>query len=158
MPEARVIWDEVAFRAWLHETSASPQRALYTLAVRVTVGMKARCPVSKVSPVYATGGATVPGGQRNAGDFPLRPSGTLRKSVVRVKQPDGSWLIGSPRPEAVWTNDGTPPHVIRSTGSWPLRSRVTGQIFGRIVHHPGTRGTHWIERSLEEISGVSVHA
>lgn len=51
----------------------------------------------------------------------------------------------------VWTGDlgagidywatveyGSRPHIIRSKGPWPLRNRETGQVFGRVVHHPGT--------------------
>jgi hypothetical protein len=33
---------------------------------------------------------------------------------------------------------GSRPHIIRSHGPWPLRNRETGQVFGRVVHHPGT--------------------
>lgn len=33
---------------------------------------------------------------------------------------------------------GTGPHVIRSHGPYPLRNAETGQVFGPVVHHPGT--------------------
>jgi len=36
------------------------------------------------------------------------------------------------------TEYGSKPHIIRSTGSWPLRNRETGQTFGSSVRHPGT--------------------
>lgn len=36
------------------------------------------------------------------------------------------------------TEYGSEPHIIRSTGNWSLRNRETGQVFGRLVHHPGT--------------------
>lgn len=36
------------------------------------------------------------------------------------------------------TEYGSRPHLIVSHGSWPLRDRATGQVFGRVVHHPGT--------------------
>jgi hypothetical protein len=158
MPVAKVIWDGSMFDAWVKDSAASPQRALYYAAVRVTVAMKAMAPVSKVANVYATGGATVPGGSRFAGDFPLRPSGYLRKSIVRVKEPGtGDWLIGPTAPYADYVNSGTGPHIINSTGPWSLRSRVTGAYFGRTVHHPGTRAVHFVERSLSAISGASVH-
>jgi hypothetical protein len=88
--------------------------------------------------VYATKGATVPGGRRFAGDFPLRPSGFLRSSCRRVREADGGYIIGPTAPYALWVNNGTPPHVIESTGPWPLRNRATGQVFGWVVHRPGT--------------------
>jgi hypothetical protein len=157
MPATKVVWDEVAFAEWVRNAAGSPQRAVYMMAVRITVAMKAAIPVSKVQPVYATGGATVPGGTRYAGDFPLRPSGYLRKSVRRYREPGGDWIIGPTAEYAAFVNDGTPPHEIRSTGSWPLRNRATGQVFGPKVHHPGTRGVHYLERSLDAIGGVTVH-
>lgn len=33
---------------------------------------------------------------------------------------------------------GSRPHVIRSKGRWPLRDKETGDVFGRVVNHPGT--------------------
>lgn len=33
---------------------------------------------------------------------------------------------------------GSAPHIIESHGDYPLRNRETGQVFGRVVHHPGT--------------------
>lgn len=32
---------------------------------------------------------------------------------------------------------GSRPHVIESHGDYPLRNAKTGQVFGRVVHHPG---------------------
>lgn len=156
MPLAEIIWDEAAFNAWTRSPVTSPGRAMYQAAVRVTVAMKAAIPVSKVQPVYATKGAVVPGGSRFAGDFPLTPSGFLRKSVKRVHEPDGSWVIGPTAKYAGYVQYGTPPHVIRSTGSWPLRSRITGQVFGPVVHHPGTAAVHYLERSLEALAGLRI--
>lgn len=62
------------------------------------------------------------------------------------KDHDGRALHGK-----VWTGDigrgidywasveyGSRPHIIRSHGNYPLRNRETGQVFGRVVHHPGT--------------------
>ena len=37
-----------------------------------------------------------------------------------------------------WVEYGTPPHEIVSHGSWPLRNRETGDVFGPVVWHPGT--------------------
>jgi len=36
------------------------------------------------------------------------------------------------------TEYGSDPHVIESRGKWPLRNKETGQVFGRVVNHPGT--------------------
>ncbi len=36
------------------------------------------------------------------------------------------------------TEYGSGAHTIESTGTWPLRNRETGEVFGRKVRHPGT--------------------
>jgi hypothetical protein len=43
---------------------------------------------------------------------------------------------------------GSRPHIIRSTGPWPLRNRETGQVFGRVVHHPGTPAQPFIRPAV----------
>jgi len=36
------------------------------------------------------------------------------------------------------TEYGSRAHRIESHGPWPLRNKETGQVFGRVVNHPGT--------------------
>lgn len=60
-------------------------------------------------------------------------SGELRSTIMAV----GSTVrVGTDYWASV--EYGSRPHIIRSTGAWPLRNRETGQVFGREVHHPGT--------------------
>lgn len=139
------------------ETNHAIAALLDHVAGILTVGQKRRCPVSPVFPVYASGGATVPGGTRYAGDFPLRPSGYLRSSIHAFRVNGGDILIGPTASYGAYVNDGTPPHLIESTGDWPLRNRATGQVFGRVVHHPGTRGVHFVEDSLDDVRGAVFH-
>ena len=123
------------------------------LSGKVLQEMKARRPVSPVQPVYATKGRTVAGGRRLAGDFPLRPSGFLRSSCRRVREPDGRYIIGPTADYALYVNNGTGPHVITSHGPWSLRNRATGQVFGRVVHRPSTAPQPFIVESLQAIAG-----
>ena len=155
--EVRIVFDQGAITL-LARDDANVAAAMEYLSGVVLLEMKARAPVSPVQPVYATKGATVPGGRRFAGDFPLRPSGFLRSSCRRVREADGGYIIGPTAPYALWVNNGTPPHVIESTGPWPLRNRATGQVFGRIVHHPGTSPQPFIVESLQAIAGAVVSA
>lgn len=91
-----------------------------------------------------------------------RPPGYARNRIRTDRGTDAQgrhWDIGS----TATTPDGTSypaildlgsrPHVIESRGPWPLRNRRTGQVFGRRVHHPGTRATHWCRGSLEILRG-----
>lgn len=42
---------------------------------------------------------------------------------------------------------GTKPHLIESHGKWPLRSDE-GEVFGRIVHHPGSHKAPFLTTGL----------
>jgi len=152
--EVTIVWDEAAVTAWVRNPTASPALALDRAASKVLQEMKRRCPVSKVQPVYASGGATVKGGSRFAGDFPLQPSGYLRRSCRKQLEPDGSQIIGPTASYGIYVNNGTPAHSIDSTGTWPLRNRATGQVFGPHVNHPGTKPQPFIVESLSVLSGL----
>jgi len=41
---------------------------------------------------------------------------------------------------------GTPPHIIRAVNARVLANTQTGQIFGTVVHHPGTKSNPFMER------------
>lgn len=46
------------------------------------------------------------------------------------------------------TEYGSRPHLIVSHGTWPLRNRTTGDVFGRVVHHPGTPAQPFMRPAL----------
>lgn len=48
---------------------------------------------------------------------------------------------------------GTDPHEIRSKGDYSLRNRKTGQVFGRVVQHPGTQPYPWCRAALQDLVG-----
>lgn len=60
-------------------------------------------------------------------------------------------VIRSTHPATVFVNEGTRPHIIRSKGSWPLRNVSSGQVFGPVVHHPGTKANPFLTRAMEEV-------
>jgi hypothetical protein len=155
--DVRVVIDDAQVRALCSADNPAIAAIMDHAAAVINNGQKVRCPVSRVYPVYASGGATVAGGRRLAGDFPLRPSGYLRSSIRSIRQPDGAIWIGPTADYGGYVNDGTVPHVIESSGPWPLRNRATGQVFGRVVHHPGTRAVHFVEDSLHDIDGAVYH-
>lgn len=63
-------------------------------------------------------------------------------------EPISSYEIVVAVPYAGFVSRGTAPHVIRSRGPWPLRNRATGQVFGPVVNHPGTRPNDYLQRAL----------
>lgn len=92
--------------------------------------------------------------------FAPKKTGRLARSIrVRARGSGGSFAsLGGTNictyevvvavPYAGYVTNGTAPHVIRSTGPWPLRNRETGQVFGPIVHHPGTKPNDYLQRAL----------
>lgn len=49
-------------------------------------------------------------------------------------------------------HDGTPPHEIRPNRRKVLRFIWHGRVvYARRVHHPGTRGTHFLTRALDAV-------
>jgi hypothetical protein len=175
MAVVTVVWNEQALKM-LPLTDPRVIAGMDRLAARAVTTMKALTPVSPVFPVYAqpipvgrsTGpvfqgrGLARPKGpdrsrRRLLGDLPLNVSGRLRQSTRAARRPDGSIIIGPTFSYAPYVNDGTVPHVITSHGPWPLRNRATGQVFGRMVHHPGTRAVHFVERTAESLDGVVIH-
>jgi hypothetical protein len=49
---------------------------------------------------------------------------------------------------------GTRPHAITSHGSWPLRNKETGAVFGRRVWHPGTPAQPFMRPALMRARGL----
>jgi hypothetical protein len=151
--EIRITWDDAAVRAECANTSSALGRALETMAGHLQSEMKLRCPVSPA-------GRSESGGGR----WPARSSGTLRASIEKFHQPDGSWLVGptdkTPSGEYLGAliENGTPAHSIDSTGPWPLRNPDTGAVFGPHVDHPGTRPQPFIRPAAESMQGYRITA
>jgi hypothetical protein len=49
---------------------------------------------------------------------------------------------------APFVNNGTAPHIIRAKNSRVLANKATGQVFGPVVHHPGTKANPFMSRIL----------
>ena len=47
---------------------------------------------------------------------------------------------------APYVEFGTGPHIIRAVNKRTLANTETGQIFGPVVHHPGTKANPFMER------------
>jgi hypothetical protein len=79
-------------------------------------------------------------------------TGALRESVEHHME--GRSLIVSAsggrdgQTYALYVEMGTRPHVIRAHGDYSLRNRETGQGFGPVVHHPGTRPQPFLRPAL----------
>jgi hypothetical protein len=151
--EVHVVWDDAAAKLFCEVDGGSVAHAMSRLADGLVLSMKYHCPVYTGPPR-----GPVPGHPRQV----ARRSGTLRSSIRKFRQPDGSYLIGPTDVTASgellgpMIEDGTPPHDIDSTGPWPLYSAATNTYFGRHVHHPGTRPHPFIAPAAAELNGVTL--
>jgi HK97 gp10 family phage protein len=54
---------------------------------------------------------------------------------------------------AVFVHEGTKAHIIRPVNKKVLANRRTGQFFGRLVHHPGTKPQPFLKQAVEAAKG-----
>lgn len=54
---------------------------------------------------------------------------------------------------ALFVHEGTRPHVITVVRRRVLANKKTGQIFGRVVHHPGSKPNRFLPRIIERGQG-----
>lgn len=136
--DVRIVWDDAEIAAIDH----NPQLA----ALQDRIGAEAVSTMKFLTPVSPVG--------------PLHRSGNLRSSVRMFRGAQGAErfiIVGPTADYAKYVNNDTVPHLIESHGPWPLRNRETGQVFGRVVHHPGTHGQHFVEKTAETFQGRVYH-
>lgn len=131
MSDVEVRVDEAALREFLSGVNGPVVRELNRLARKVRDAAK------RLAPPHVRGGIEVRATTRG----PDGPEVTIASTATG---PNGE-------PLGLWAEVGTRPHIIRSTGPWPLRNRETGQVFGPVVHHPGTKATPHLRPALLEV-------
>jgi hypothetical protein len=78
---------------------------------------------------------------------PPQKRGALLRSIRGVHAGPYYWVsVGTD----YWhfTEYGTRPHIIRSTGPWQLRNRWVGKKFGWVVNHPGSDEQAYMRKAL----------
>ena len=82
--------------------------------------------------------------------------GNLRQSIhysmtgVASGRVEVTGAGGSPHPYAVFVHEGTRPHIIRVAVKKTLANKRTGQIFGKVVRHPGTKANPFLQRAVDQ--------
>lgn len=80
----------------------------------------------------------------------LRSSGKIEYSGFFTFRPKATVRFDVDYAQAV--NDGSAPHIIRPRRAKALRFVVGGRVvYAKVVHHPGTRGTRFLDRALREV-------
>ena len=77
--------------------------------------------------------------------------GVLKKWFSEALGSDEA-VIKSPAEYAQWVNDGTQPYTITPTSKKALYWEGADHPV-KVVHHPGIRGRHFVEDSLNDVNG-----
>jgi HK97 gp10 family phage protein len=73
---------------------------------------------------------------------------TLRQNIkARMTSKLAGEVVAS-RPYALYVHEGTRPHIIVPVYKKVLANKRTGEFFGTLVHHPGTRPNPFFERAI----------
>ncbi len=79
--------------------------------------------------------------------------GNLRQSIRSRMTGLARGIIEVGADYGVFVHEGTRPHTIRVINKKVLANRREGQIFGKIVNHPGTRAQPFLKDALEAEQG-----
>lgn len=75
--------------------------------------------------------------------------GNLRQNIKSRMISRLSGVVEALAPYSVYVHEGTRPHEIRPVTKRVLANKRTGEFFGKLVHHPGTRPNPFFVRAIE---------
>lgn len=75
--------------------------------------------------------------------------GTLRQKIQGRMLTKLAAVVEAKAPYSVYVHEGTRPHLIVPVNKQALANRRTGQFFGKVVHHPGTRPNPFLARAVK---------
>lgn len=79
-----------------------------------------------------------------AATVPVRTGYLMQNWAFEIGNLQARWY---PRASyAPYVEFGTGPHIIRAVNKKVLANTQTGQVFGPVVHHPGTKANPFMER------------
>lgn len=74
--------------------------------------------------------------------------GNLRQNIRMTMETKTRAAVISKAPYSIFVEEGTRPHEIKVKYKKVLANKRTGQVFGKVVHHPGTRANPYMQRAL----------
>lgn len=125
-------YDEIRelFRKYPSKVAGGVQKAIQRSILIIESRAKREAPVNK-----QTGG------------------GNLRQSIKSSMRGKASGEVSVGAEYAVYVHEGTRPHEIRPVYKKALANTRTGQFFGRLVMHPGTKANPFLERAVQQSEG-----
>lgn len=134
------MWNDAEYEKLVHGPDGPTARMLQRVGETVTQGAKRRA-------------ATSPDGSHGRGSGYMRSnigwrlgrdtSGLYVDVESTARTPEGAYY-------GLFVEVGTGPHIIASHGDYPLRDKH-GNVFGRVVHHPGTRAQPYLRPALGDV-------
>ena len=79
--------------------------------------------------------------------------GTLRQSIRSGMTGIASGRVEVGAKYGVFVHEGTRPHIIRIRFKRVLADKRSGQIFGTVVNHPGTRANPFLQKAVDNNKG-----
>jgi HK97 gp10 family phage protein len=76
--------------------------------------------------------------------------GNLRQNIRTSLKSKLRAEVISKAPYSGYVEYGTAPHIIVPVNKKALANTRTGQFFGKVVHHPGTKANPYMHRALEK--------
>ena len=76
--------------------------------------------------------------------------GAPGKGLKLARPGDLTGAIFSNARYAIFVHEGTKAHIIRAVNKQVLANKKTGQVFGKVVHHPGTQPNRFLPRIIQK--------
>ena len=76
--------------------------------------------------------------------------GNLRQSIRSYFPKKMMGVVTAGAKYARYVHDGTRPHTIRTKSKKVLANKRSGQIFGKVVNHPGTKANPFFDRAVDK--------
>ena len=76
--------------------------------------------------------------------------GSLKQSIRYNMLTPTRGIVTVESKYGIYVHEGTRPHEIRVKDKMVLANKRTGQIFGKVVHHPGTKPNPFLTRAVEK--------
>jgi len=74
--------------------------------------------------------------------------GNLRQNIRSKMTSKLSGVVEAKANYSIFVHEGTAPHEIRPVNARVLANKRTGEFFGKLVHHPGTRPNPFFIRAI----------
>jgi len=88
--------------------------------------------------------------KRNAPVNKQSGGGNLRQSIRSIMLGPARGKVEVGANYGIYVHEGTRPHIIRVRQKKVLANKREGRIFGKVVHHPGTKKNPFLQKAVDE--------